>query len=103
MMTLDELRAQKRELEQRIEKLERAETDREQRCDEIEQDLMEYRMRWMREKHFHQLVVRGFSVLISGTFPQYDYQVGARGGGSKRTFLDAVRACAEIIERETRG
>lgn len=31
------------------------------------------------------------------------YQVGARGGGSKRTFLDAVRACAEIIERETRG
>lgn len=107
-MTLDELRAKRDELNLRIEKMERAEAEREKRCDEIEQELVDSCEQWMRENHCHSLVVREFYVEITGAFPQYNYKTShvkadAVFTGSKRTFLDAVRACAEIIERETRG
>ena len=103
MMTLDELRAEKLALEQRIEEQEREEAEREKRCDEIERELVcEYTFAPY-TNGTRQMSASGFGVTISGTFPQYDYEVGACGGGSKRTFLDAVRACVEIIERETRG
>lgn len=102
-MTLDELRAEKRALEQRIEKLEREEAEREKRCDEIERELVREYTYAPCTNGIRRMPAGGFAVTIMGAFPQYDYEVGVRGGGSKRTFLDAVRACAEIIERETRG
>lgn len=101
MVNIDELRAAREKIEQRIEKLERSEQERQKRCDEIAQELV-HSCSSVRADGSRLMVARAIEVIITGSFPDYYFEVGLYGAGSKRTLLEAVRCAAEIIERDTR-
>jgi hypothetical protein len=100
-MTLEEMRAQRDKLNLQIQEMERAEDMRQQHCDEIERELLRTQHRFGSQPL--QMHARGLVVVVEGEFPQYNCQMGTVLIYGKRTFLDVVRAAAEVIERETRG